>query len=461
MSSHPSRRRLAGATVLAALALAPATATAAERVATLPGFDEPSTPGRYDKVKVLEEGPASAKHVLVLEPGTSASAAYFRPVALDILKRLPGWQIWSVERRENLLEDQSVFDQAKQGKVTPQALFDYYLGWIGNEHGQAHFQPKTKEQVGFARRWGMRVAMEDLHRVIASAKQGGRKVVLGGHSLGGTMTVAYATWDFAGKPGGDDLDGLVLIDGGSGPGTKRRPTPTPAQAQASVDKLATEDPFLDLTGTGLTWSAGVFNGIGSLLALRDPDGPSILGAWPLLPASLKAPVPVTNRGAYGYALDTETGPSSLALVQQHLGHLATTGDPRGWVDGELGTVGRAAATFSGIVGLDGTAWYHPRRLSLDGSVTNGGLPTAAQKTLGVRTIHGRDLDLPIYAFETSLGKGRVLKGAELLAKQSHIAGRRLTLVDRSTTYAHVDPLTAVPSKNAFLKTVVPFLKKVG
>ena len=32
-------------------------------------------------------------------------------------------------------------------------------------------------------------------------------------------------------------------------------------------------------------------------------------------------------------------------------------------------------------------------------------------------------------------------------------------VKRTKTYSHIDPISAAPSKNAFLKTVVPFLRK--
>ena len=42
----------------------------------------------------------------------------------------PGWQVWAVERRENLLEDHSMLDRAKHGDLTGQQLFDYYLGWL-------------------------------------------------------------------------------------------------------------------------------------------------------------------------------------------------------------------------------------------------------------------------------------------------------------------------------------------
>ncbi len=47
----------------------------------------------------------------------------------------------------------------------------------------------------------MNVAVEDLHRVIEAAKALHGSVVLGGHSLGGSVVTAYATWNFNGKPG--------------------------------------------------------------------------------------------------------------------------------------------------------------------------------------------------------------------------------------------------------------------
>ena len=144
-----------------------------------------------------------------------------------------------------------------------------------------------------------------------------------GHSLGGAITVAYATWDFGGRAGAADLSGLVLIDGGSG-----GPPISRGAARAQLDALATSSPFLDLTGLGLPWSAGVFSIVGSTLARLDPDSRSLLHDWPALPANLKAPVPPTNAGGYGYAVDSDTSPDSLRLVRMHLGGLAPAGDPR-------------------------------------------------------------------------------------------------------------------------------------
>ena len=65
----------------------------------------------------------------------------------------------------------------------------------------------------------------------------------------------------------------------------------------------------------------------------------------------------------------------------------------------------------------------------------------------------------MYAFETSLGDSRVIAGAKALARRAHLPKRAQTYVDRSGGYAHLDPLAAAPSRNAFLKTVLPFLRR--
>src|SRR5205823_2643302 len=111
-----------------------------------------------------------------------------------------------------------------------------------------------------------------------------------------------------------------------------------------------------------------FNATGSMGVLLDPNSPSIGQAWPLLPAYLKPPVRVTNLAQYGYALDVKTSPRSLRLAQAHLGRLATSGSPRGWVRaGALTPIQRYAQMFAGagLTSVDGTAWYHPLRLTID------------------------------------------------------------------------------------------------
>jgi pimeloyl-ACP methyl ester carboxylesterase len=450
-------RRGALATLLVALTISAPAAAEPLSVTTMDGFAAPGTPPELNKVIVVKQGSPKADHVLVLVPGTSAGAAYFAPLAKAIVHALPGWQVWSVERRENLLEDHAVLDRYLARQATAQQALDYYLGWLANPLITNHYQPVPDSSVPFARQWGMNVAVQDLRRVVRAAGRGGRTVVLGGHSLGGSITTAYATWDFNGKPGAKGLSGLVFIDGGSLGGAP----PSAEDAQASLASLQSSSPWLDLVGLGLPWTAGVFNALGSSAALIEPTAPSVASSFPLLPSSLRPPVPVTNRAQYGYAVDTETGPSNLALVQMHIGRLAASGDPRDWEDGELGTVRRAATVFSGFQGMDGTAWYHPRRLTIDAGAVNNGVDNPAQAVLDDHAIHGDDATLPIYAFQTSLGyaagQNRVIKAARQLARRSHVPARQVELVSKPQTYAHIDPIEATPSKNAFFKHLIPFL----
>src|SRR3954465_6056562 len=121
-------RSLALAAVLAITATAAPSASAATptRFERIAGYVSPGTPAKYNRVGILEIGPRTAKNVLVLNPGTSASAAYFAPPARSIVASVKGWQVWAVERRENLLEDHSMLDKAKAGKASAQQLSDYY-----------------------------------------------------------------------------------------------------------------------------------------------------------------------------------------------------------------------------------------------------------------------------------------------------------------------------------------------
>jgi len=425
----------------------------------LHGFHAPGTPKKLNWVGVLQVGPRSARNVLVLNPGTSASAAYFAPLAKSVISRASGWQVWAVERRENQLEDHSMLDRAKQGMATNQELFDYYLGWLNDPSVTTHFQLIPDSTVGFAREWGMRVAIEDLRRVVKAATRRGGRVVLGGHSLGGSITAAYATWDFDGEPGAKGLSGLVFIDGGSSP------TPVTAdQATAALQMLQSSSPWLTFGGIPAPY-AGLFNATGSTGALIDPDSPSIGQAWPLLPADLKPPIRVTNLAQYGYALDTKTSPPSLMAAQAHLGQLAASGDPRGWDQaGAITPIQRYAEMFSGtgLKSLDGTAWYHPQRLTIDSEAVAAGNANPAQAILDVRATHGHDLPrrLRIYAFGAALGGQRVLDAATLLASQSNIPEQNVTLIDRHQTYAHNDPNSASP-QNDFVDGLVPFLAQIG
>jgi hypothetical protein len=436
--------------------------TAALRVTWMRGYAAPDTPAMYNKVGVIKVGPSGAKNVLVLEPGTSAAAAYFVPLAKWIVSKTRGWQVWAVERRENLLEDQSELNLYKEHKVTTTQLFDYYLGYIKDSNITHHYQPVANSTVEFAKQWGMKVAVEDLHVVIGDAKKLGGKVVLGGHSLGGSVVTAYATWDFAGHAGGDDLAGLVYIDGGS--------TTTPVSAQAATQTLQALDapsasPWLAFGGIVAPY-AGLFEATGSASALLDPNAPSLGQTSGLLPSDIVPTVPVTNVGQYGYALNASTSPSSLLAAQAHLGQgLAAQGPNHGWNGtGALTPINRFAAMFSGegIQNANGAEWYFPQRLTDDTAAVDNGNANPAQSVLGVNATMGHHLpkDLLIYAFGARLGGASVPEDAQILAQQSGIPMKNLTLANYQSTYSHNDPAGAYPD-NAFFKRLIPFLGKVS
>jgi hypothetical protein len=433
-----------------------ATAQAALKVTWMPGVSSPGTPARLDRVGVIKVGPAHARNVLVIEPGTSAGGAYFVPLARWIVSKAPNWQVWSVERRENLLEDQSELNLAKRGGASATQVFDYYLGWTKD--------PSVTRHVGaipaapYAKRWGMGVAVGDLYRVITAARRLGGKVVLGGHSLGGGVVTAYATWNFGGRPGAARLAGLVYIDGGS------FGSETAAAARSGLAALdaPAASPWEAFGGIPAPL-AGLLIASGSEAALLDPNGPSAGQASGLLPSDLTPSVPVTNLAQFGYALNVGTSPAPLIAAQAHLGRGVSSSG--GWDStGALTPIKRYGEMFSGagVTGADGSEWYFPQRLSIDLAAVGNGTPNGAERALGLHSTIGRHLprSLRIYAFGARLGGRTILNEAATLARQSHIPRRQVTLVDRHSTYAHNDPIGAYPH-NAFLSHLIPFLRTVS
>jgi pimeloyl-ACP methyl ester carboxylesterase len=437
--------------VLAALLTAAAPASARYvSIAGAPGYG----PAKYAKVFVDKTGPASARNVLVLIPGTFGGSADFRLVAKTLVDRVPNLQVWAIDRRSNALEDTSVMVKALNGQATNQELFDYYIGWLGNKEIAPHYEPIKDADVPFAKRWGLKLAMEDTRRVVLAARKGGRKVILGGHSLGASSVYDYAVWDFAGRPGYRDIEGMIAIDGGG----MRDPSKL-ADVKQSLQELKDKpSPWLDLLGLGLPWVSGVFQESGGIGARIDPDAPSVGQASPLLPAQFKPDVPVTNRAQFGYAFDYRSSPESLSLIHVHSGHVDTAdAEPHGWVDDGITPLDNLIALSSHEPG-NFVEWYYPARLTLDARAAGSLRKDAATKYLGLRTWHAKSVDVPLYAFQTSLGKDRVIPGAKAFVKYSDVP--RWSFTDGSKGYSHLDPLTADPKRNDFIKTVVPFIKSL-
>ncbi len=167
-------------------------------------------------------------------------------------------------------------------------------------------------------------------------------------------------------------------------------------------------------------------------------------------------MPVTNEALYGYAFDETTSPRFLSLIHIRAGGLAASGDPRGWEDGELTPIRRHAKAYAADE-PNATEWYYPRRLGLDIDAASALRQTPAARYLGLRILHAKKIDVPLYAYSTALTDGAVARGARSLARLS--PDRAAPAWSTTGTPAISIRSRARRDRNRFLKTVVPFLKR--
>ncbi|MFJ9102277.1 alpha/beta hydrolase [Streptomyces sp. NPDC102405] len=394
-----------------------------------------------DRVHVLKVGPDTARTVLVMVPGMFGAANDFRWAARDLVAAVPGVQVWAFDRREENLADRSGFRTAD-----PAA---YYL--------DGHYRSQDPAASAFAAGWGLTRTLEDLRAVVRAAARGGRRVVLGGHSWGATTAMAYAAWDFDGCPGYRDVAALVLVDGGvrgAFDGTGEPVADSPEQVKerlAAIEGGAVFDMTLSAVGLGdRAESTQIWYQLAGWYAQRDPDGPSVL--QPRMPDALRPPVPVTNAGLLGTLVDAGIGwPNDISV---HSGHLADSGEPRGWVDDGITPIDRVATAYAGGPEPAVWEWYWPARLSVDLDVTDSYAETDTARSLGLRLKHAAGLDVPLYAFQTSYAKGTIVSAAGEVVADSRIP---YATYGTDNGMNHLDPLFAAPQHNTFTRTLAPFL----
>lgn len=415
-------------------------------------------PARYDQVWVRKYGPRDPQCVMVMVPGSPAGQGGFSLIAREAAARVPGLGVWTLDRRPNAFEDVSAF-----ARGTPGQALGYYLG--GESFEGKRFQPVNASQTPFARKWGASVTLRDLHRVIEQARDGGRRcVVLAGHSFGALIAPAYASWDFGGRAGFRDLDGLVLIDGGLMgafgnllPHDGFPPFENVGQARRRLDALQRQSPFGSEASVPVgipEWILGVAPEITCRYALADPNGTSVLQQLGLGDVFLTHPpsFAVTNAAFAGVFFQQNFGP-----VGARVGSLARSGSPRPWTDGPRAGIARLCGTFTTEPG-NGMEWYFPIRLEIDLAQGMQSMkPTAITRFLGLRPFHTSQINVPFYAIETRLSDGDVMKAAHRLIDRSRIHDYRLVDAEKMK---HYDPLISRPRHNRFLKTVAPFLRRI-
>ncbi|MFC8513396.1 hypothetical protein [Streptomyces sp. NPDC057257] len=146
--------------------------------------------------------PADADRILVAQPGILEGAGAFDSVARNTVARAAEQgrhiEFWALDRRSNCLEDHTGVDSGDQHTAV-----DYYYrgkqvagrtfaGFVGND------------QLGWMAKLGIQQTVRDQYDLLTAElpDQGlrKRKVLCGGHSLGGVVTGYFATADFDGDP---------------------------------------------------------------------------------------------------------------------------------------------------------------------------------------------------------------------------------------------------------------------
>lgn len=415
-------------------------------------------PSEFDRVYVRAHGSRRARNVLVLMPGTFGGAGDFTLAAKALVRRNRSLQVWALDRREQALEDTSVFRRTLAGKASLEDAFNYYLGWLTDNPPAERYRklPVTNPYYAFARDWGMKTVLKDTRAVVNRARRSGKRVVLGGHSVGASLAISYAAWDFHGRPGFRDLKGLVLIDGGLlGSFDPYNLT----QARAAMAEMAVKGPFSDLIGLGIPELAGIFGELGGLYARYRPGEPATtLQSFPLLPDYLKPPVPATNRALLGYDFDRDTSPPFLSSLHVNAGRLGTGPPPVDWVDGGITPIRNVVLTFAQEP-ANSVDWFFPTRITIDANGADRMRMNPVARYLGLRLMHTGRVKLPFYVVQTDDTGGDVLKGARNWIRRTRTTRRQSVLVNADPRMSHLDPLLATPKKNVFIKTVTPFLKK--
>ena len=83
---------------------------------------------------------------------------------------------------------------------------------------------------------------------------------------------------------------------------------------------------------------------------------------------------------------------------------------------------------------------------------------ATTRLLGLRLLHRREIDLPLYAFASDIAPGRILTAARaFIAGSRSPAGKAVIVADESMD--HLDALVAMPGRSSLVRTLLPFLRR--
>jgi len=255
--------------------------------------------------------PVTTDAMLVMLPGFIEGANGFEYIGRQLVymaktQRNKNIEVWAIDRRPNTLEDLSAFNyvegEINAGRMSVDEgmhkVMDYY--YRGIEVNGKTFQGWLKsDQVPFLSEFGLKLATEDVFSVVKymvpnrSVRK--KKVFVGGHSMGGFMASAFASWDLDGDPstlddaGFNNCAGLFGLDTTVTPMAKIIEQFLSALPDWMVEQMSqgTEDGYVTLVNSLRT----------------DPTSPRIV-PMPLLDAEAMALLESVAMMAY-YAPDQE------------------------------------------------------------------------------------------------------------------------------------------------------------
>lgn len=154
-----------------------------------------------------KDGPASsaaADRILVAQPGILEGAGAFDGVARNTVsaaaRRGRHIEFWALDRRSNCLEDGTGVRAGLREKDVHLAVDYYYRRKEVDGRKFAGYQ--TNDQVAWLQNVGLEQTVRDQYDLMVkelpdqAARK--RKMMCGGHSLGGVLTAFFAEWDFDG-----------------------------------------------------------------------------------------------------------------------------------------------------------------------------------------------------------------------------------------------------------------------
>jgi len=283
--------------------------------------------------------------ILVLMPGTWAGAMSLNNYAVDLLRLakqsgVKGFQVWLIDRRSEQLEDHTGILWANQNlsKLKTdeilQGISDYYKpGFSPGEEGKIllgrKFTPLDHNAVRFLANFGGDTTIRDWRAVVLAAaravgdqviekpgeepvivKKPGKKVLIGGHSLGGSLTVMYAAYDFDRRPGKEilgmnDVDGLVLLEGGGFPKKETTVIDADSYLNSQKKRFTTGKVYFDMNMMGIQYAPSTMLSLDlSGWAADNARGQESVFPQYARPKQVQLPH-ITNEAMLGFAIDDD------------------------------------------------------------------------------------------------------------------------------------------------------------